>query len=150
MDRHTYANIMLFAEGSDEGMRAARDAIHLASDEGAALVIAAVVDTILLRQLLTTRIFIPEEMQEYEKDLEASSRKQLNYIAQLADEAKVKNTTLLLRGPCHAVLVRAQKDQNADLFVMGAYHSRSARRDLMASEKQLIVDDIACPVLLVR
>ncbi len=150
MDSHAFVNIMLFAEGSDEGMKAARDAIHLASDEGATLVIAAVVDTAILRQLLRTRIFIPEEMEEYEKELEESSRKQLSYIARLADEAKVRNTTVLLRGPCHAVLSRAQRDRKADLLVMGAYHSRSARRDLMANEKQLIVDDITCPVLLVR
>jgi hypothetical protein len=33
---------------------------------------------------------------------------------------------------------------------MGAYRATMAKRDLMASEKQLIVDEIACPVLLVR
>jgi nucleotide-binding universal stress UspA family protein len=150
MGKRTYATIMLFAEGSDEGMKAARDAIRLAADEDAVVVITAVVDTDILRQLLTRRIFLPEEMAEYERELEESCRRQLNYIAQLADQAKVRNTTLLLRGPCHAVMTHAQKEQKADLLVMGAYHSRSARRDLMASEKQLIVDEIACPVLLVR
>lgn len=150
MARQTYATILLFAEGSPEGMKAARDAIHLAADEGATLIIASVVDTSTLKQLLTSRIFIEEEMEEYERELEQSCRKQLNYIAQLADKAKVKNRASLLRGACHTAILREQKQSGASLLVMGAYRASTARRDLMAREKQLIVDEIPCPVLLVR
>lgn len=141
---------MLFAEGSEEGSRAARDAIQLAADEQATLVIAAVVDTNTLKQLLTAKIFIQDEMEEYEHDLEDSSRKQLNYIAQLADKAKVKNRTALLRGACHSAILKEQRERDADLLVMGAFRASTASRDLMAREKQLILDDIPCPVLLVR
>jgi len=150
MGKRAYSTILLFAEGSDEGMKAARDAISLAADVDAALIIASVVDTSVLRQLLASRILIEEEMVEYERELEESCRKQLNYVAQLADKAKVRHQTVLLRGACHAVLVREQKERKADLLVMGAYRATMAKRDLMASEKQLIVDEIACPVLLVR
>ena len=150
MARHTYSTILLFAESSDEGMRAARDAVHLAADEDAALAIAAVVDTNTLKQLLTFRIFVEEEMEEYEQELEESCRKQLNYVAQLADKAGVTNRTALLRGACHTVILREQKDLDADLLVMGAFRASTARRDLMAHEKQLILDECPCPVLLVR
>ena len=150
MARQTYATILLFAEGSPEGMKAARDAIHLAADEGATLIIASVVDTSTLKQLLTSRIFIEEEMEEYERELEQSCRKQLTYIAQLADKAKVKHRASLLRGACHTAILREQKQCGASLLVMGAYRASTARRDLMAREKQLIVDEIPCPVLLVR
>jgi nucleotide-binding universal stress UspA family protein len=150
MGKRAYSTILLFSEGSDEGMKAARDAISLAADVDAALIIASVVDTSVLRQLLASRILIEEEMVEYERELEESCRKQLNYVAQLADKAKVRHQTVLLRGACHAVLVREQKERKADLLVMGAYRATMAKRDLMASEKQLIVDEIACPVLLVR
>ena len=150
MAKHTYSTILLLAEGSDQGMKAARDAINLAADEGATLVIAAVVDTSTLKQLLASRIFIQEEMEEYERELEESCRKQMDYIAQLADKARVKNRTSLLRGACHAAILREQRERRADLLVMGAYRASTARRDMMAREKQLIVDDIPCPVLLVR
>jgi nucleotide-binding universal stress UspA family protein len=150
MGKRAYSTILLYSEGSDEGMKAARDAISLAADVDAALIIASVVDTSVLRQLLASRILIEEEMVEYERELEESCRKQLNYVAQLADKAKVRHQTVLLRGACHAVLVREQKERKADLLVMGAYRATMAKRDLMASEKQLIVDEIACPVLLVR
>lgn len=150
MGKRTYSTILLFAEGSDEGMKAARDAINLAADENATLIVAAVVDTNTLKQLLSYRIFVEEEMAEYEAELEESCRKQMNYIAQLADRAGVKNRTTLLRGACHTAILREQKEHNADLLVMGAYRVSTAKRDLMAREKQLIVDEIPCPVLLVR
>jgi len=150
MAKHAYSTILLFAEGSQEGMKAARDAIGLAVDEEATLVIAAVVDTSTLRQLLSSHIFLQEEMEEYERDLEESCRKQLNYVAQLADKAGVRNRTSLLRGSCHSVLLREQKERAADLFVTGAFRASTVRRDLMAREKQLILDEIPCPVLLVR
>jgi len=150
MPKRTYSTILLFAEGSDEGMRAARDAIHLAADEQATLVIISVVDTSTLRQLLSSRIFVEEEMKEYEQELEQSCRKRLNYVAQMADQAGVKNRTGLLRGACHSVILREQKEHDADLLVMGSFRATMAKRDLMAHEKQLIVDELPCPVLLVR
>jgi nucleotide-binding universal stress UspA family protein len=150
MARHTYSRILLFAEGSEAGMKAARDAINLAADEDAVLVITAVVDTATLKQLLSYRIFVQEEMDEYEEELEESCRKQLNYIAQLAEDAGVDSRTVLLRGACHTVLLREQKERGADLLVMGAFRATTTQRDLMAHEKQLIIDEIPCPVLLVR
>jgi len=103
MAERTYSTILLFAESSEEGMRAARDAVHLAADEDAVLVIAAVVDTSMLKQLLSFRIFVEEERAEYEQELAESCQKQLNYIAQLADKAGVSNRTSLLRGACHSM-----------------------------------------------
>ena len=150
MAKHTYSTILLFAESSEEGMKAARDAIALAADEDATLIIASVVDTNTLRQLLSYRIFVQEEMEEYEHELEDSCRKQMHYIAQLADKARVKNRTVLLRGACHTAILREQEQRSADLLVMGAFRASTARRDLMAREKQLIIDEIACPVLLAR
>lgn len=150
MARSTFSVILLFAESSEDGMAAARDAINLAADEGALLVIASVVDTSTLKQLLSSRIFVQEEMEEYERDLEASCRKHMDYIAQLADKAKVKHRASLLRGACHSAILRQQKESKADLLVMGAYRARTVVRDQMAREKQLIVDEIPCPVLLVR
>ena len=87
---------------------------------------------------------------EYEQELEVSCRKRMNYLAQLADKAGVKNRTALLRGACHSAILREQMASKADLLVMGAFRASTARRDLMAHEKQLIIDEIPCPVLLVR
>jgi len=149
MAKHAFRTVLLLAEGTDEGMQAARTAIQLAADEGGAIEIVSVVDTSTLRQLLTSRIFVEEEMQEYEHDLEASCRKQLDYVAGLTAKAKVRTNATLLKGACHSVVLQEQERSKADLLVMGAFRATTVRTDLMAREKQLILDEIPCPVLLV-
>jgi len=149
MAKHTFSAIMLLVESTDEGMQAARRAIQLAADEGAVLHMVSVVDTHMLRQLLTYRIFVEEEMRQYEEHLERSCRRQLDYIAQLAAKHKVEHRSSLLSGACHTAVLQEQQRTGADLLVMGAFRPTTVRTDLMAREKQLIIDEIRCPVLLV-
>ena len=149
MAKRTFSTILLLAEGTDEGMQAARDAIQLAAGEKATLAIISVVDTNTLRQLLTYRIFVEDEMQEYETEIEASCQKQLDYLERLAADAKVEHDPVLLRGACHTAVLQEQDRRKADLLVMGAFRATTVKTDLMAREKQLILDEIACPVLLV-
>jgi len=150
MARQTYSTILLFAEGSEAGMKAARNAISLAADEGATLICAGIVDTNMLKQLLQYHIFVEEEMEEYDQELEASCRKQLHYVTELAEQTNVTCRTVLLRGACHSALLRQQRESNADLLVMGAFRASTTRRDLLAHEKQLVIDEVPCHVLLVR
>jgi nucleotide-binding universal stress UspA family protein len=149
MPKHVFSRIMLLAEGTEEGMQAARVAIELAADEEARLFVVSVVDTNALKQLLTYRIFVEEEMKEYEQEIQASSRKQLDYVAQLADKRKVKHETALLTGAAHTAVLEHQRRCQADVFVMGAFRATTFRSDLLAREKQLLLDELTCPVLLV-
>ncbi len=149
MAEYPFSTIMLLAEGTDEGMQAARCAIQLAADEDAVLHIVSVVDTGTLKQLLTYRIFVEEEMRQYEQDLEVSCRKQLDYVAHLASRAAVHYRSALLTGACHTTVLQEQKQSGSDLLVMGAFRPTTVKTDLMAREKQLIIDEIPCPVLLV-
>ena len=149
MPKHTFSTIMLLAEGTEEGMQAARSAIELAADEEAALVVVSVVDTATLRQLLTSRIFVEEEMNEYEKELEVSCRMQLGYTVSLAERQNIKTRAVLQKGACHTIVLQEQRTHGADLLVMGAFRTSMIKTDLMAREKQLIIEDVSCPVLLV-
>ena len=149
MSRHGFSKIMLLAEGTEEGMEAARRAIQLAADEGAVLHIVSVVDTHTLKQLLTYRIFVEDEMRQYEQDLEESCHKQLDYVARLATKERVEYRTSLLTGACHTSVLREQGRVGADLLVMGAFRPSTVKTNLLAREKQLIMDEIRCPVLLV-
>ena len=150
MAKHAYRKILLLCESSKEGMAAGRDAIALAADEDAVLVVAAVVDTAVLRQLLTYRIFVQEEMEEYEEELRVSAQKQIDYIRSLARAAKVECQCAVLAGATHSAVLAEQERSGADLLVMGAFRASTASRDITAREKQLILDEMPCPVLLVR
>jgi nucleotide-binding universal stress UspA family protein len=150
MASRTYRHILLLCEGTETGMKAARHAIELAANEGAKLSVVAVVDVETLKKLVSRRIFIEEEMAEYETEIEQSGQKQLNYVTSLAEKAKLKVESDLVRGAWHSSVLSAQKKKETDLLIMGGFRASVARRDLIAREKQLILDEIACPVLLVR
>ncbi len=150
MAKSAYSTMMLLVETSDEGMKAAREAIGLAKDANANLIVASVVDTALLRQLLTYRIFVQEEMEEYESDMKDSARKHLEYVCQLADKEGIEYERRLLTGATHSAVLDEQRRTEADLLIMAAFRASTATRDVMAREKQLILDEISCPILLVR
>lgn len=149
MVKHTFSRILLLIESTDAGMEAARDAIALARDEDAELVILSVVDTHTLKQLLTHRIFVEDEMEEYEEELESSAQKQLEYVAQLAGEADVDYRTIQEEGACHTEVLNELRENEADLLVMAVYQATQTNTDLMAREKQLILDETPCPIMLV-
>jgi nucleotide-binding universal stress UspA family protein len=146
----TYKQLLLLCEGTETGMKAARHAIELASNEKARLSVLAVVDTETLKTLVSRRIFLEDEMAEYESEIERSGQKQLNYVLSLAQKARVKAESELVRGAWHSAVLAAQKKRKADLLVIGAFTATMSKRDLIAREKQLILDEIECPVLIVR
>jgi len=143
-------HILLLVDRSEGAVSAARFAIQLAKNQGAGLTAAVVVDTETLRNLLRAHIFVDEEMEEYEREMEGSCRKQLNYVTGLAEKASVKLDTIMLKGSIHATILEKQKAMGCDLLVMAGFVSSLARRDVIAREKQLVVDESMCPVLLVR
>lgn len=149
MDKGTYSRILLLVESTDAGMEAARAAITLAQGADAELIILSVVDTHTLKQLLTHRIFVEDEMEEYEEELQSSAQKQLDYVAQLAGEADVDFRTNQETGACHTAVLNELRENQADLLVMAAFQATQTNTDLMAREKQLIVDETPCSILLV-
>lgn len=145
-----YNSILLLSEGTESGMKAARHAIQVAQNEKASLFVVSVVDTVTLKSLVSSHIFIKDEMAEYEQQMERSCRKQLDYVLSLARKAKTDAEPILHRGAWHSAILSEQKTRSADLLVMGGFKASMAKRDLIAREKQLILDEIKCAVLLVR
>ena len=148
-DEGVFKSILLLVDGSDSHHAAAAKAIDLAAAHGASLTAAAVVDTDTLKQLLASRIFVPEEMEEYENELETSGRRQLASVTKVAAESGVKVDEVLVRGACHSAVLSEQKKLDADLVVLASFKS-TARNDLLAREKQRIIDECPAAVLVVR
>ncbi len=142
--------ILLFADGSDAAIRAAELAVHLAQVHDADLVAAAVVDTETLSMLLRQHILVDEERAEFDSELEASAERQLGMVANQARRQAVPAETALLRGDTHSAVLAEARRRNVDLIVLSGFTATMTRRDLLAKEKQRIVDEAPCPVLLVR
>jgi len=150
MAKPSIRHILVLVDGTEASYRAADAAINLARDLGARLTAMGVVDTETLRQLLSARILVDAEMGEFEKELEASSRRQLAEVADRAADRKVVAEQVLLTGNTETIVPREVRERSVDLIALGGFQSSKISRDLLARQRQQIIDRATCPVLVVK
>jgi nucleotide-binding universal stress UspA family protein len=150
MARPPFRHILTVVDGTESSIAAAKYAIQLAKSAKARFSAVGIVDTATLKHLLSAHIMVAAEMEEYERELAESGRKHLAYVSALAKEAGVKAQTALIKGSVHSAVLAEQKACGADLIVVGAFRWTLAHRDQVARERQLLLDDAPCPVLVVR
>lgn len=143
------SRIVVIVDSTETGIRAARFAAQLAALHKAELVAIAVVDTATMKSLLTSNILVESERQEFEQELEASARANLNYVADLARAAHVKAELTLKKGVVHSIVYDEVRRLNPSFLVMGTFTTSLIRRDLSALERRLVVDEVRCPIILV-
>ena len=115
MPKQTIQHIMVVADGSEAGFRAAALAISLTRSTGARLTAISIIDTETLRQLLTYRILVSQEMQDFEGELESSARQYLERVRTMAMDEKVAVDQLLVRGPYHQAVLSQQSQLAAEI-----------------------------------
>lgn len=145
-----FAPILLMVDSSETAARAARRAVELAARLNCKIYAVTVVDTDTLSQLLKGKILVQDEMEEFESDLTASSRRYLRMVAKVAHDAGVEMEERLLKGGCHQTILAQQKELDAGLVVLGGFSYSMTKRDLVSKAKQHIIDELPCPVLIVR
>ena len=150
MAKSSITHILALVDGTDSSFNAADAAIGLARDLGARLTAMAVVDTDTLRQLLSVRILVDAEMGEFERELEESSRRQLAEVRERALDRKVVVEEVLLTGNTEVIVPREVEEREVDLIALGGFQSSKVTRDLMARQRQQIIDRAKCPVLVVK
>jgi nucleotide-binding universal stress UspA family protein len=150
MARLLVNHILILVDGTKSSFRAADYAIDLARTLGARLTALAVVDTDTLRQLLNVKILVDSEMAEFERELEQSSQNQLDEVRQRAMSKRVKFEDILRSGNSEVIVPIELAQRKVDLLVMGAFQSERVKHDLIARQRQQILDRAACPILVVK
>lgn len=145
-----FKRILLLVDSTEATAAAAECAISLAKLCGADLIALSVVDTETLKELLTYKIMVAEEMEEYEKELEHSGRRQLALVEEQARKAKVDVEAVHKKGSAHSVVLAQQASTGADVIVVSGFRPSVIKRDLLAREKQLILDEATCAVIVVK
>jgi nucleotide-binding universal stress UspA family protein len=143
-------HILVVVDGTEASFNAADRAIDLARALGARLTAMAVVDTETLSQLLSVKILVDAEMGEFERELEESARRQLADVREQALDRKVVVEEVLLTGNVETVVPREIHEREVDLVAIGAWQSSKVTRDLLARQRQQILDRVVCPVLVVK
>lgn len=143
-------HLLVLVDGTDTSSRGVDMALDLARALQARLTAMAVVETETLRQLLSVQILTPAEMSDFEEGLQESARRQLAEVRERALARSVTIESVIARGNSEVEVPREVQSRGVDLIVMGYFDSARAQRDLLARQRQQVVDHASCPVLVTR
>jgi nucleotide-binding universal stress UspA family protein len=143
-------HILVLVDGTESSFRAADAAIELARALGSQLTALAVVDTETLRQLLHVKILVDAEMGEFEKELQESARRALAEVRERALDRRIVPEEALLTGNVESVVPKEVQERRIDLIAVGGFESSRVTRDLLARQRQQVLDRAVCPVLVVK
>lgn len=135
--------VLLATDLSPVSAKAAVDAIQLAVDHRAQLIVLSVVDTSLLR--LPGGRFLRRVDQE-----RARIEERVQELVRRARDAGVRATFLVWEGdPAEAVLEAADAE-SADVIVLGSHGRGRLGRLILGSTSKRVTEGARCPVLVVR
>jgi nucleotide-binding universal stress UspA family protein len=144
-----YRKILVAVDGSAAAAKGLREAIRLAKEERAQLVILHAVDefyALATPEGVTPLTDLPPVLREGGQRILAKAKN-------LAGREKVKVTTVLrekVGGPAAELIVREARKQRADLIVLGTHGRRGLRRLVLGSDAEQVIRTASVPVLLVR
>ncbi|MDR0389578.1 MAG: universal stress protein [Spirochaetaceae bacterium] len=144
------SKIVVAVSGSDASISAAKYAILMAKLYHSHLSAVYVIDTATIRQLTLSKIFVPEESQEYEKNLEAGGERYLSFVEELARAKGVKIEKEMRRGAVYTEIINAADERNANLIILGGRGKDRNSRDIIAHVHREIMVNAKCSVLLVK
>lgn len=150
MARSPVTHILILVDGTASSHHAAEYAIDLARSLGAHVTAMAVVDTDTLRQLLNVRILVDSEMADFERELEQSAQHQLDEVRGQAMDKRVKFEDLIRKGNSEVIVPMELEQRGVDLLAIGAFKSERVKTDLLARQRQQILDRAKCPILVVK
>jgi len=142
--------IMVYVDGTEKSVIAAQYGICLAKVTGAEFHAIYVVNTRALNDLVSAKIFLKEEEEEYKKDLDSDADKYLNHVRFLAAEKGITAKTLKLSGSINVEIKNFVKENEIDLFILGELSKIQSRRDELYNEAERAMRSVNCSVLIVK
>jgi len=144
------SNIITGITGSDASISAAKYAIVMAKNYHCRLSMVYVVDTATIKQLMLSKIFVPEESIEYERSLEANGERYLSFMEELANAKGVKIEKEIRKGAVYTEILTAAEERKADLIVMGGWEKDRSARDIIGHAHHEIMINAKCSVMVVK
>ncbi|MCL2481114.1 MAG: universal stress protein [Spirochaetaceae bacterium] len=142
--------IMVYVDGTEGSVIAAQYGICLARIMGAEFHVLYVVNTRALNDLVTARIFIKEEEEEYKKDLESDADRYLNHVKHLASSKGIPAIMLKSSGSINSEIKNFVKEHDIDLLIVGELSKIQSRRDELYNEAERAMRSVTCSVLIVK
>ena len=148
--KNMFETIVVAINGTDASMNAFKYALGLQRAFGSKVLACYVIDTATIRQLTTSRIFISEESQEYERNLENSGQRYLNFCLDLARQKHLTVQTTIRRGSITGEIGKYCLEVKADVVVLGDNPQEALYRDVIADANREVIRNSRCPVLFIK
>jgi nucleotide-binding universal stress UspA family protein len=142
--------VLVAVNGSNASIGAFKYALALKKTLGSRIVACYVIDTATIRELTLSRIFVPEESEEYERNLESSGQHYLNFCTELAVQKRLTVETSIRRGSVSGEIVKYSIELDADVVILGGTHTEAPYRDAISDSNREILKNARCPVLFVK
>ncbi|MCL2791688.1 MAG: universal stress protein [Spirochaetaceae bacterium] len=142
--------IMVYVDGSEKSIIAAQYGICLARATEAEFHVLYVVNTRALNDLVSAKIFLKEEEEEYKKDLDSDADKYLNHVRHLAADKGVNAKVFKLSGSINVEIKNFTKEYEIDLFIIGELSKIQSRRDELYNEAERAMRSVNCSVIIVK
>lgn len=138
-----YQKILLASDGSDNAVRAAKEAVKIASCWKDSIIdVVYVVDLEKVR----TDVLHARSIEE----LELERRKKNSKVIQYLNEAKVNYKTTILRGNPGPEIVKYANEQQVDLVVIGSRGLNTLQEMVLGSVSHKVMKRVNCPALVVK
>jgi nucleotide-binding universal stress UspA family protein len=144
------SHLLVAVSGSVASINAARYAVVMAKLYRCKLSAVYVVDTATLKQLALSKIFLPEESEDYALSLKANGMRYLDFVEELAKARGVQIEKELRSGNVATEITTAAQEKGADLIVLGGWEKDRDPRDTVGHTHREIQVHSKVSVLVVK
>jgi nucleotide-binding universal stress UspA family protein len=144
------SKVVVLAEGLYSSTAPVKYAVALAKAFGTEVLAVYAVDTVAIRQLSASKIFVDEESEEYERSLEETGRRRLAFVEELGKAKGVEIETRLLKGSIVGEVLRVAEETGADCIIIGGWEHKGDFRDILLEASREIASIAPCSVLIVK
>lgn len=145
-----FKTLLVAINGSEASIDALKYALAMKKHFDSSVIACYIVDTATIRQLALSRIFVPDESEEYERSLENSGKRYLNFCLEIAKRKQLGLEVVLGKGSVPGEIIKTAAEKGADCIVIAGSPSEMQSRDAVANANREILRNARCPVLFIK
>lgn len=138
-----YQHILLASDGSENAVRAAKEAVKIASYSDDSMI-----NVVYVINIDKSKYDILHSHSKEEVDLER--RKKNSEVIQYLNEAQVNYKTTILKGQPGPEIVKYANAQKVDIVVIGSRGLNALQEMVLGSVSHKVMKRVNCPALIVK
>jgi len=142
--------ILVNIDGTEQSIVAAQYAVCLARLCSAELIACYMVNVKALNELVRTGIFLKEEQEENERELETDADNYLRYVHELGMAKGISIIKIRGMGSPNQEIAKLIRERSIDLLVISELSRIGSRRDEFYDENERAMRSSPCSVLVVK